>query len=86
MRCETIRASPIGSREWGFEPLFGSVGTRDDDGTVIATACYSDAPRVTADLAVLHERATHVRFDVDLDLLAAVRARDQEAIVHLSSR
>jgi hypothetical protein len=41
-----------------------------------------DAPRVTADLAVLNEAAGDVRLDVDLQLLAAERTRDRKLVWH----
>jgi hypothetical protein len=39
-----------------------------------------DAPWIAADLAILDEAAGDIRLDVDLQLLAAKRTRDQELI------
>ena len=39
---------------------------------------------MTADLAVLDERAPDIRLEVDLDNVTAVGARDQKLIVHQS--
>src|SRR5215470_16282398 len=65
-----------------FRRSFGAIGTRDDDVAFVAAAGDPDSPGVAADFAVLDEAAADVGLDVDLDLLAAVRTRDQEAIVH----
>src|SRR5437867_11777009 len=65
--------------------LFGSVGARDVDVGCLAIGAsprHRHPPRVAADLAVLDETASRIRLDVDLDLLAAVRAYDKEEIVH----
>jgi hypothetical protein len=40
------------------------------------------SPRIAAHLAVLDEGARHVRLDVDLQLLAAERTRDQKVLRH----
>lgn len=48
---------------------------------VVATS-YQDAPRITANLAVLDERTGHVLLDIDLYLLAAERTRDQKVVRH----
>jgi hypothetical protein len=52
------------------------------DIAIVISARHADAPRVTADLAVLNEAAVNVRFHVDLHLLAAKRTRDQELVRH----
>ena len=69
-----------------FPILFGSIRARDLDVASFAASYHAHAPRIAADLAVLDEAAAHVGLDVDLDLFAAVRAGNQEAIVHLSNR
>ena len=51
------------------------------DIAIVAGSEDADAPRVAAHLAVLHEAASHVGLEVDLDLLAAVRTGDLELIV-----
>jgi hypothetical protein len=38
-------------------------------------------PRVATHLAVLHERPRDVHLDVDLDVLSAVRARDDKILL-----
>ena len=50
------------------------------DGPLFASTRHVDAPRVAADLAVLNEAAGDVRLNVDLQLLAAKRTRDQELV------
>ena len=62
--------------------LFRTVGPRDLDGALPVGAGHPDAPGVAAHLAVLDERPTYVRLDVDFDQLAAVRAGDGEEVVH----
>jgi hypothetical protein len=52
------------------------------DPIVVSTA-HCDAPWVTANLAVLHEASVDVRLDVDLQLFAAERTRDQKLVWHL---
>ena len=64
--------------------LLGSVGSADRHialGVLPAvTALHPHEPRVTADLAVLHEAAMDVRLDEDLDLFAAVGAGNEEVV------
>ena len=60
----------------------GTVGPRDVHVAVLAASRHAYAPRVAADLAVLHEAALHVGFDVDFDRLATVRTGHQVLIVH----
>ena len=50
---------------------------------IVVSTGHCDAPWVTADLAVLYEAAVDVRLDVDLQLFAAERTRDQELVWHL---
>src|SRR5262249_36210824 len=64
----------------GVLALFRSVGARDVDGSVVALSCHEDPPGVAADLAVLNEAAADVGLEIDLDLLAAVRAGDDELV------
>jgi hypothetical protein len=52
------------------------------DSPLFASPGHVDAPWVAADLAVLNEVAVDVRLDVDLQLLAAKRTRDQELVWH----
>ena len=58
------------------------VGASDFDVPVLAGAEDADAPWVAADLAVLDERTPDVRLEINLDLLAAIRTRHVELIVH----
>jgi hypothetical protein len=60
--------------------LLRTVGARDLDVAVLAAACHPNPPRIAADFAVLDEAAADVRFEINLDLLAAVRARDEKLI------
>ena len=50
---------------------------------IVVSTGHCDAPWVTADLAVLHEAAVDVRLDVDLQLFAAERTRDQKLVWHV---
>ena len=47
---------------------------------IVVSTVHGDAPWVAADLAVLNEAAVDVRLDVDLQLLAAKRTRDQKLV------
>jgi hypothetical protein len=49
---------------------------------IVVSTRHVDAPWIAADLAVLNEAAVDVRLDVDLQLLAAKRTRDQELVRH----
>ena len=62
--------------------LFAPVCPRHLDLTILATSPDVHAPRVAAHLTVLNERAAGIGFDVDLHLLATVRAGDEE-VIHL---
>jgi len=64
------------------EPLLGSVSLRNVDPATVPAADDVHPPRATTDLAILHEAASDVRLDVDLDGLAAVRTRDREVVRH----
>src|SRR5439155_25620695 len=66
--------------------LLGTVGASDADVGAVRGTLHAHEPRVAADLAVLHEAAAHVLFDVDLDLLATVRARDEEGVQSVPAR
>jgi hypothetical protein len=59
-----------------------SVGAYDLHVTLTIRLTHSNVPGITAHLAILNERSSHVRLDVDLDLLAAVRACNGELVVH----
>src|SRR5437867_13374331 len=61
-----------------------AVGAHDLDVAVIARARDTHSPRVAADFAVLDESAFDVGLEIDLDLLAAVRARHEKLIVHVA--
>jgi hypothetical protein len=58
-----------------------TVGPRHADGPISAVDRNAQEPRVAAHLAVLHEGARDVHLDVDLDVLSAVRARDDEILL-----
>jgi len=53
------------------------------DSPIFVSTRHVDAPWIAADLTVLNEAAVDVRLDVDLQLLAAKRTRDQELVRHL---
>ena len=59
-----------------------SVGAGDLHVAVVAGPGHADAPGIAAHLAILHEGAGHVGLEIYLDLLAAVRTRDEQLIVH----
>ena len=61
-----------------------AVGAHDLDVAVIARARDAHSPWVAADFAVLDESAFDVGLEIDLDLLAAVRARHEKLIVHIT--
>jgi hypothetical protein len=88
---------PIGPRQRLAAALYPGQGgqqfRRDDRSFRSICACHMyspivvstrhvDAPWIAADLAVLNEAAVDVRLDVDLQLLAAKRTRDQELVRH----
>ena len=50
------------------------------DSPVFVSTGHADAPWIAADFAILNEAAVDVRLDVDLQLLAAKRTRDQELV------
>ena len=50
------------------------------DSPIFVSTRHVDAPWIAADLAVLNEAAVDVGLDVDLQLLAAKRTRDQELV------
>src|SRR5262245_61261423 len=50
---------------------------------IVVSTGHVDAPWITADLAILNEAAVDVGLDVDLQLLAAERTRDQKLVWHL---
>ena len=52
------------------------------DDPVVVSARHADAPWIAADLAVLHEAAMDIWFDVDFHLLAAIGADHDKLIVH----
>jgi hypothetical protein len=64
--------------------LFGPVTAADLHVAIVAGPEDADAPRVAAHLAVLHEAPAHVGLEINLDLLAAIRAYHLELIIHLS--
>jgi len=54
------------------------------DGPIAASAGHLNAPGIAADFAILDEASLDVRFDVDLDLLAAKRAGEDKGVgLHL---
>jgi hypothetical protein len=61
--------------------LFGAVRAADVDVAVVARSLYAHAPGIAAHFAVLDEGAAHVRFEVNLDLLAAV-GTDYRELIH----
>jgi|SRR5512145_2614311 hypothetical protein len=52
------------------------------DNPIVASTRHLDAPWIAANLAVLNEAAVDVRLDVDFQVLAAKRTRDQELVWH----
>ena len=54
----------------------------DLDVTLLAVTDHAQVPGVTADLAVLDERASDVRLQVNLHCLAAIRTINAEHVIH----
>jgi hypothetical protein len=52
------------------------------DNPIVASTRHLDAPWIAAHLAVLNEAAVDIRLDVDFQVLAAKRTRDQELVWH----
>jgi hypothetical protein len=50
------------------------------DRTIFVSTGHADAQWIAADLAILHKAAVDVRLDVDFQLLAAKRTRDQKLV------
>ena len=69
-----------------LRPSFRAVRPRDLHGSMLVSTHHAYSPRVTADFAVLDERAHDIRFDVDVDLLAAVRTRHVKLVGHSRDR
>src|SRR5690349_20228653 len=65
--------------------LLGAVAAAHEHITFAVLVTNIDAPRLAADFAVLHQRAQHVRFEVDLELLPTVRTRHGELGLKLVS-
>ena len=61
--------------------LLRTVRAADVDPRLIAVARHAHHPRTATDLAVLDVAAADVEFDVDLHLLAAVRARHELRVI-----
>ena len=83
MRVSPVRMSAPGTPSRCTQSL---VSTADVDEQVIAFAGHGDCPRIAADLAVLNVAAAEIEFDVDLDCLAAVRARYELGVVGLHEK
>jgi hypothetical protein len=62
--------------------LLRAVGAHDRNVPLAADLCNADAPRIAANLTILNKSALHIGFDVDLDLLPAVRACHDELVIH----
>ena len=65
---------------------FRSIRADHVDNPIVSSTGHLDAPGIAAHLAVLNEAALDVRLDVDFQLLAAKRTRDQELIRHVGQR
>ena len=61
---------------------FRAVSACQMNNAIVASIGHHDAPRIAAHLAVLNEAAADVRLDVDFDVLAAKRTRDEELVWH----
>jgi hypothetical protein len=62
--------------------LFGAVRASHRDIALAVLISHVDAPRVAAHFTVLDEAALHVSLDIDIDVLAAIWALDDELFVH----
>jgi hypothetical protein len=59
---------------------FRAIRSCDLDSPIAASARHPNAPGIAANLAVLNQAAFDVRFDVDLDLLAAKGTDDEKRV------
>ena len=66
----------------GKTTLFRAVRSSHIEGAIIATALNPDAPGIATHFAILDEAAPDIRLHVNLDLFAAIRARDQKLVGH----
>jgi hypothetical protein len=67
---------------WNLGTLFTPIRAPDGHRALVASPGDVDAPRVAAHFAVLDEAPLHVRFDVNLQLLAAVRTDNEIFVGH----
>ncbi len=65
--------------------LFAAIRLANLDVQFFAVARHTHGPRVATYFAILDVTAAHVGFDVNLDLLAAIRARHKLRIIRLHS-
>jgi hypothetical protein len=49
---------------------------------IVVSTRHLDAPWIAAHLAVLDEAAADIELDIDFQVLAAIRTRDQELVWH----
>ena len=66
-----------------FVASFRAICARQMDRPILVPTRHGNAPGIAADFAILNEAAVYISLDVDLQLLAAKRARHQEFIRHL---
>jgi len=66
--------------------LLRTISPSHIDPTVAIAARYADAPWVAAHFAVLNEAASDIRFEIDLEFLAAIRTLDGELFFHTRQR
>ena len=67
---------------FGIWDLLRAIRPRDLNVPLLPIGRDAELPWIAADLAVLDERPPDLRLEIDLDLLATVRARDVELRVH----
>ena len=65
-------------RRGGTSLLLRSIPTTDVDISFALIVADADLPRPAAHLAILDERAEHIRLEIELHLLATIRAKHYE--------
>jgi hypothetical protein len=65
-----------------IDALLGPVSADDVDMAFAILDDDAKPPRVAAHLAVLNQQPAHVRLEIHLDLLAAIRTGHRERVVH----
>jgi hypothetical protein len=65
--------------------LFRAVGSLDLNPAVSLIVHDPQTPGITAHLAVLYDRAMHIRLEINLDFFSTVRTHHKELCFHVDS-